>query len=103
MDHQDIIKIARQILNCPVCGRPFEQDKVRLTAMIDDKVVIQSSCGRDHLPIATIFLTVFSPQPNQSLGVTKKKPRLTAEDVDQVVNRLRHFDGDFQALFSSID
>lgn len=99
MDYQDIIKIAQQILNCPVCGRNFEQEKVRLTAMIDDKVVIQASCDREHLPLMTIFITVFSERDGYSIGLSAKKEAITQSDVTKLIRTLADFEGDFKTIF----
>lgn len=103
MNAQDVIKIARQILSCPICGRQFEEEKIQLTATIDEKVVIQASCGRDHLPILAVFITVFSKYLDSPLRINAKKDRLTSEDVAQLSQELKYFDGDFKTVFQSIN
>lgn len=103
MNAQDVIKIARQILSCPVCGRQFEEEKIQLTATIDEKVVIQAACGRDHLPILAVFITVFSKYPDSILRDNSKKNRLTREDVVRLSQELKYFNGDFKTVFQSIN
>lgn len=101
MNSQDVIKIARQILSCPVCGRQFEAEKIQLSAAIDEKVVIQAACGRDHLPILAVFITVFSKLSDSSFRVDTKKDRLTGEDIARLSQKLKYFNGDFRTVFQS--
>ena len=87
----EIIAQIQKDLYCPVCGKTFEIGKIHLRGLFDHTLIIQTICSNGHI---TIFMTSFK---NQSV---KQKP-IAINDVLDLQNTLKEFDGDFQKIWKN--
>lgn len=85
---QIIAQIQRD-LYCPVCGKNYEIGEIRLKGLVDHTLMIQTICSNGHM---TLFMTTFK---NNS----QEKKILTVNDVLDISNALKDFDGDFQKVW----
>lgn len=86
-----MLEIIRQIqrdLSCPVCGKNYEIDKIRLKGLFDHTLIIQTVCSNNHL---TLFITTVKVQKQKSIS--------TNEVID-LHKDLENFNGDFKKVWS---
>jgi len=84
-----IISQFQKDLYCPVCGKKFEFGEIRLRALFDRTLIIQTICKMGHI---TIFITSF--QKKQDTPVLNN-------DVQNLHSTLLNFDGDFKKLWKN--
>ena len=84
----NLVELLAQIqrdLYCPVCGKNYQVGEIRLKALFDRTLIIQTICASGHM---TLFMTNFKKEQ-------AKKP-LSTNDILDLKNALSSFDGDFQ-------
>lgn len=86
--HEILEQIKRQ-LHCPVCGKKYEQGEIKLRGSFSHILVIQTICSGGH---STLFVT---NTKNPKEIVKDKKPVIT-DDVLDLHNALKKFNGDFE-------
>ena len=90
----NIEKILKQIqkeLSCPVCGRKFEINNIKLRGSFGQTVVVQTNCTEGHI---TLFMTTFDKKTEL------EKESISADDVLNLTKRLEDFNGDFETLWT---
>lgn len=93
------IDIAQSLLNCPVCGEPFAKNNLKLRGFLDDRLVMESYCNRNHLPATVIFITQIDRANNRLSQIKSLKP-ITTQDVVKIRQQLKDFDGNFSQTFT---
>lgn len=87
----EILAQIQKDLYCPVCGKNYEIGEIRLRALFDHTLIIQTMCASGHM---TLFMTNFKKQPQE------KKP-ISTNDILDLKNALARFDGDFQKVWNN--
>lgn len=87
----EIIQQIQKDLSCPVCGKNYEVGEIRLRGLFDHTLIIQTICENGH---ATLFMTTLNNKK-------ENKNPLSTDDVLDLTNALKNFDGDFQKLWPS--
>ena len=87
----EIIAQIQKDLYCPVCGKNYEIGEIRLRGLFDQTLIIQTICLNHHV---TLFMTTL--QHRQA-----EKKLLTNNDILDLHNALKDFDGDFQKLWKN--
>ena len=97
MGEQQVMEIIRQAqreLACGVCGRKFELGEIKLRGIMDAHYLVQTACHRGHSP--SIMLYVLGSQP-------KPVAAMSTDDVLDLHQALKSFNGDFRSIFNRID
>jgi|GEM_PF-377093 len=103
--YKEILKQAQQILYCTTCGRTYQLDEIRLRGFLDQTVILQTICSNHHAPVVTFYLTNATPEKAEKPAViTSPVPkqtirRVTKDDVLDLHEGLKGFDGDFKKLW----
>lgn len=97
MDFRDILRIAREILYCPVCGAHFDLEKIAVRGMFDDKYIIQTECRNNHQPVRAIFISSIAQQ--QLDQILEPSTSLSGDNILDLKLALNNFDGDFEKVF----
>jgi len=87
---QQILKKIQRELSCPVCGRKYEMENIKVRGAFEHILIIQTECSEKHL---TLFMTVFKDQLNRQI-----KPVSTDEVLD-LYQAITNFNGDFEKLW----
>lgn len=84
----EILKQIQKDLCCPICGQKYEISQIKFRGAFEQVLVIQTTCSNGHL---TLIMTFFP-------GIEKKeiKPALTSNEVLDLTNSLKDFNGDFE-------
>ena len=75
---------------CPVCGRKFDLAQIKVRGSIDPVMIVQTTCSEGHL---TLFMTVFTKTKKEA------QPAIVNDEVLDLSNNLKKFNGDFQSLW----
>lgn len=86
-----MLQQAQAVLVCPVCHRRFERSELRLRGMFEHHGIIQASCSATHNPTIVIFVA-----DEQATNRSAVQQPLTKQDVLELHQTLRTFDGDFR-------
>ena len=92
----DILRIAQEDLACPVCGRQFELDELKMRGAFEHQYLVQATCQRGHAPTLTLYVV---SDRNEQAAV----PRVTTDEVLDLHNALKVFEGDFKSVFAQLD
>ena len=100
---------VRQLLenvSCVVCSEPYDEEDVAVMGQQEQMWMLMVSChhcGTQGIILAMVkedegieFVTDLTPEEMERAG---ELPRITADDVLDVCEFLRDFDGDFIRLF----
>jgi len=99
-----IIAEARRSLVCPICGRSYEANEIRLRGFLGNAYIIQTICSNGHMPLVTVFVATaqldkrpsFTPQSSLS-----HREKVTINDVIDSHAQLENFDGDISQLWET--
>ena len=107
MVNESIIKKLMSSIKCAVCGQHYEEDGTKILGHQEDLWFLSVSCPVCHTRClaAAVIKEDKAPQVITDLtGVEQEKftsvDRLTADEVLDMHNFLKNFDGDFSLLFS---
>jgi len=107
MVNESIIKKLMSSIKCAVCGQRYEEDGIKILGHQEDLWLLRVSCPVCHTQClaAAVIKEDKAPQVITDLtGVEQEKftsvDRLTADEVLDMHNFLKNFDGDFSLLFS---
>ncbi|MBI4022739.1 hypothetical protein HY375_01065 [Candidatus Berkelbacteria bacterium] len=93
----DVLHAAYHDLACPACGREFEPSELRLRGALEKQYLVQASCQRGHSPALVLYIVT----KNRLRAMTDD--RLTADNVLDLHNALKAFDGNFKKVFQEPD
>ena len=96
MDYKDIINQVRSIINCPVCRNRFDIDRIKLFGVVDDKLVMQTFCAKDHPPVNAIIVSNLT---GSEISISENGEQITADNVMDLKNKLKKFNGNFEKVF----
>ena len=91
---------------CSSCGRPYRSRGIRILAHRDDLYFVDLSCracGAGAVAIVTVEIEGGEPQvdaPELAPATTPGAPPIASDDVLDMHEFLRDFDGDFRSLFT---
>lgn len=88
--HEIIAQIQRD-LYCPVCGKNYEIGEIRLRGLFDHTLIVQTICTNGHV---TLFMTTLKKTE------VSKSP-ISSDDILDLHNALKDFDGNFQKLWNN--
>jgi len=104
---EGLIKRLLASVKCGVCGQCYEVDNINILSHNQDLWFLSAICSACHTRclIAAIVKEGKAPEvitdlTEAELGRFKKAGKLTADDVLEMHNFLKNFDGDFSRLFS---
>ncbi len=89
-----LIEQARSSITCPACGRNFEAKEIRFKGSMDHSFVLQTSCVNNHSLIYTTWITSTVP-----MILRDHSTPLDSDDLITLNKALKHFKGDFNALW----
>ena len=90
----ELLKQIQRDLACPICGRKFELSGIKIRGMFEQVLIVQTTCSEGHL---TIFMTFLQEQAKEDN--TKVLPPLTIDEVLDLTNKLKKFNGDFEKIW----
>lgn len=99
--HFDILRIVKKIQNnvtCPICGRHFKFNEVKIKYILDDIVVFSLNCKNNHNPIQTVHVVIFEKN-NYPIKDKFRKSIISNVDASQINKQIKEFDGDFIKLW----
>jgi hypothetical protein len=104
---EGLIKKLLASIKCGVCGHRYELDNINVLSHNQDLWFLSAICSACHTRclIAAIVKEGKAPEvvtdlTEAELGRFKKAGKLNADDVLEMHNFLKNFDGDFSRLFS---
>ena len=107
MVNESIIKKLMSSIKCAVCGQRYEEDGIKILGHQEDLWLLRVSCLVCHTQClaAAVIKEDKAPQVITDLtGAELEKfrsvDRLSADEVLDMHNFLKNFDGDFSLLFS---
>ena len=92
----ELLQRVQRELNCPVCKRSFEIDEIRVRGAIDHNFLVQATCHRNHHPALVLYIAGHHDQNADD------KNRITSDDVLDLHQQLKQFNGDFRAIFKTL-
>ncbi|MBT5016525.1 hypothetical protein HN748_00070 [Candidatus Peregrinibacteria bacterium] len=98
-EFKQLVKEIRGTITCRECDSKFEDRDISLIGTILKEGYLQAKCPKcKHNTIINVF---FGPANRKHRKILKKKPRIiTPNDILDMQNFLRSFDGDFIKLFN---
>ena len=92
----ELLQRVQRELNCPVCKQSFEVDEIRVRGAIDHHFLVQATCHRGHHPTLVLYIAGHHEQEGDA------KNRVTSDDVLDLHQQLKQFNGDFRAIFKTL-
>lgn len=90
----DIVKRAHDEMSCGVCGRDFAMEEIKIRGMMDGHYLVQTSCHRGHAPALLLYVVS---------TVSKPADAMSTDDVLDLHQTLKAFDGNFADVFSQLE
>jgi len=107
MVNESVIKKLMSSIKCAVCGQRYEEDGIKILGHQEDLWFLGVSCSVCHTRClaAAVIKEDKAPQVITDLtGADQEKfrnvDRLTADEVLDMHNFLKNFDGDFSRLLT---
>ena len=104
---EGLIKKLLASIKCGVCGQRYELDNINVLSHDQDLWFLSANCSACHTRCLIDAIVkegkvpeVITDLTEAELGRFKKVGKLTADDVLEMHNFLKNFDGDFSQLFS---
>lgn len=91
----ELLARVQRELTCPVCKRSFDIDEIRVRGAIDNHVLVQASCQRNHHPSLVLYVAGNHDHQGNDNG-------MTSDDVLDLHQQLKQFNGDFRTMFKSL-
>lgn len=88
--HEIIAQIQKD-LYCPVCGKHYDIEEIKLRGLFDHTLIVQTICDNGHV---TLFMTTVRKKPKEIIP-------LASNDVLDLHRALEKFDGDFQKIWKN--
>lgn len=88
----EIIKQIQRDLSCPVCGKKYELNQIRVKAVFEQILIIQTTCPDAH---PTLLMTIYKHLPE------KVAQALSSDNVLDLSNNLNDFNGDFEKIWKT--
>jgi len=82
----NIIQQLQKDLACPVCGQSFSISEIKIRALFDHTIIVQTICDNHHV---TMFMTYYQSRLTQTHPITDQMMVKFHQD-------LKEFNGDFQ-------
>ena len=94
-------------LRCAECGRLYEPEEFAVVRRQEDVWVLSTRCRHcdDTCHVVVFMQLEVEPEPTvdltpEELKAAAQRPAITADDVLDVHDLLREFNGDFETLFA---
>ena len=104
---ENIIKRLMTSVKCSVCGQRFETYNIDVLSECKDLWVLKASCPGCHTQCLVVAIVNQEKAPEVITDLTEAEldkfsaaGRVTADDVLDMHNLLKNFDGDFSWLFN---
>ena len=104
---ENLIKRFMTSIKCSVCGQRYEVDNVKVLGHQEDLWFLSVFCSACQTQCLVAAVVKEGKTPKVTTDLTeaeldkfKKMDKLTANEVLDIHNFLRDFDGDFSQLFS---
>ena len=104
---EGLIKRLMASIKCSVCGQPYEVDNISVLGHQEDLWFLNVSCPACHARCLVAAVVKEGRVPEVTTDLTKaelysfrNESRVTTDDVLDMRNFLKRFDGDFSRLFS---
>lgn len=98
----DIIKNVQKNLTCPMCGRNYDLQEIKLRGFFDEIYIFQTFCSKKHSPLSSIFIAGVSKKNIHTKLKTSANPRIdlfNKQDINNLHKQIDEFDGDFIKLW----
>jgi len=89
MNLYEIISQIQKDLVCPVCKKNYEIGEIRIKALLDHTIVIQTICENGHV---ALIMTNFVGKPQKAIS---------NEEIKEIHEKLINFDGDFSKIWKN--
>ena len=106
MSNEGIIKKLMSSVKCAVCGQCYEEDSINILGHQEDVWVLDVSCSACHTQclVAAVIKAAEAPEvitdfTEREQGRFRHMDMVTADEVLDMHDFLKHFDGDFSRLF----
>ncbi len=107
MVNESIIKKLMSSIKCVVCGQRYKEDGIKILGHQEDLWFLGASCSACHTRclVAAVIKGNMAPEVITDLTEAEQEKfrnmdRLTADEVLDMHNLLKDFDGDIPRLFS---
>jgi len=104
---EGLIKRLMASIKCGVCGHRYEVDNINVLSHDQDLWFLSASCLACHTRCLIAAIVSEGKAPEVITDLTEAElvrfrnaGKLTADDVLEMYNFLKNFDGDFSQLFS---
>lgn len=104
---EGLIKRLMASIKCGVCGHRYEVDNINVLSHDQDLWFLSASCLACHTRCLIAAIVSEGKAPEVITDLTEAElvrfrnaGKLTADDVLEMYNFLKNFDGDFSRLFS---
>ncbi len=104
---ENLIKRFMTSIKCSACGQHYEADNVKILSHQEDLWFLRVSCSTCHAQCLVAAVVKEGRAPEVTTDLTgaeldkfRKMDKLTADEVLDMHNFLKGFDGDFSQLFS---
>jgi hypothetical protein len=104
---ESLIKRLMASIKCGVCGHRYEVDSINVLSHDQDLWFLSASCLACHTRCLIAAIVSEGKAPEVITDLTEAElvrfrnaGKLTADDVLEMYNFLKNFDGDFSRLFS---
>jgi hypothetical protein len=108
MDGADWLRTQLSTFNCSSCGRSYRPSQIRVLAQREELFFVRLSCrgcGTHSVAIVTIQVDdadaahVDAGELEATIEPVQREPAVSGDDILEMHEFLRDFDGDFMSLF----
>lgn len=97
MNFQELLQLVKESLYCQVCGQSFEETRVELAGYQGNSLYFHAYCDKGHFPSNTLIKAMAPATfPMQDIVTKFQGDPVTMDDVLDLKNFLKGFDGNFQ-------
>ncbi len=106
---QELIKNIQSMMRCPSCGSNYSSEQIHFLGQLDMAALIQLDCQSCGLPVmATIIVSeknqpqakIMSDISREELAGTANRDAVNTDNVVDMHQFLKEFNGDFDQLFA---
>lgn len=103
-DFNKILQNAQRNFICPLCGKQYLQNEIKLRGFFDEVYIFETRCIKTHPLLVSIFIAALSDKTNINTKLkTIFNPKQDFQEiVTDIHKQLDQFDGDFSKLWENI-
>lgn len=101
MNFQELLQLVKESLYCQVCGQSFDEAKVELAGLQGNSLLFHAYCDKGHFPSNTLIKAMAPTSlPIKDIVDKFQGEPISIDEVLDLTNLLKGFDGNFETAFA---